>query len=369
MKKFIIVFVVVLFFNMPSVCSAEEVDVNDIYNEQLEALDLEKLNDNLSSNTKDILEKIDLSDPATSFSDAFTPDNVFDIINDFLKNNVKTPIKSGLTISSVLLFAAACGSVYEHNKLIKYTVAVCLAASAVLPAVATVTVCADTLKNAGFFMLSFLPIFAAVLASSGKPLTAAGFSAVMTVATQFVTAVCSFLLVPLSGMQLSLGLCGCVSGDFKLQSVTGAVKKISNWSLSLITTVFLAVLGIQTAINSPADNLYSKTAKFLLGSAVPYVGNVVSEALNTVRGCVSLLRSTVMIYGVCAVALTVLPVIIELVVWRLVFWVCGSVAEVLSVESAVDLIKSVDTAMSFVLGITLLVLIMFIISLTLVTVI
>ena len=286
-----------------------------------------------------------------------------------MKNGFKTPLKCGVTVIAVLLLSSVADNLQENNKLLKFTVAVCLSAGALLPAVSTINACFDAVKSVGTFMLSFIPIFAAVLFSSGKALTSASFSSVMVVAVQTLNAFCSFAFIPLCSMQLSLGFSGSVSGDIKLSSVQNSLKKFATFGLSLVCTIFLTVLSVQTSINSPADNLYSKTAKFLLGSAVPLVGSVVGDALNTVRGCITLLRSSVMIYGVIAAALIVLPIITELLMWRLIFMVCGSVADIFDNNKASELLKTVDNSMAMLLSALTLILVMFIISLTLVSVI
>lgn len=368
MKKIISIAVVLIFLLFPSVCFAESVDTDKIYEQKLQELGLSDTIDDLPNQTKEQLENINIEDPLV-MANFFEPENIFDILKDFLKNNIKTPLKYGALLLSVLLIGAAFGNFYEKNKLLDYSVTVSLVATSIIPVLNIVTVCANTLKSSGAFMLSFVPIYASVLASSGKPITAGGFSAIMLLAVQILTSVCSFLIVPLSGMQLSLGIGGSLSGEIKWQSVSNAIKKFSLFSLSAVSTVFLAVLSIQTVIKSPADDLYSKSAKLILNTAVPYVGSVLGETLNTVRGCMSLLKSSVLIYGVCAVLFTTMPIIIELLCWRGVLCVCGSIAEVLSVDGTKGLLTATDSAVALVLGITLIIPAMFIISMTLVLVI
>ncbi len=368
MKKIVSLAVVLIFLNLPTICLAETVDTDKIYKEKLQELGVSDTLDDLPEQTKEQLSNINIEDPL-EMANFFNPKNIFDILKDFFKNNIKTPLKYGALLLSLLLISAALGNFYDKNKLLDYSITVSLAATAIMPVLNIITVCANTLKSSGTFMLSFVPIYASVLASSGKPITAGGFSVIMLLAVEILTSVCSFFIVPLSGMQLSLGIGGSLSGEIKWQSVGNAIKKISLFSLSAVSTVFLAVLSIQTVIKSPADDIYSKSAKLVLGAAVPYVGNVLGETLNTVRGCMSLLRSSVLIYGVCAVGLTILPIIIELLCWRGVLCVCGSVAEVLSVDGAKGLLTATDGAVALVMGITLIIPVMFIISMTLMLVI
>ena len=70
------------------------------------------------------------------------------------------------------------------------------------------------------------------------------------------------------------------------------------------------------AVNSSADTLTAKTARFIIGSSVPVAGGVLSEALGTVTASVTLLKSSVGIYGAAACAAILLPLITELLMWR-----------------------------------------------------
>ncbi len=363
----LIAFILSLFLSFPLCCSAEE--TTDIYDDYLEQIGIEGLNDKLTDESNEILQNYDLSSPITSSKEMFSASNVFDIIVDFFKNNVKTPLTSGLIIISILLFSAAVSNIYGENKSLQLCVSVGVAAAALLPAVSVITACTEAIKTAGAFMFSFVPIMAVLLSAKGKPLTSVGFSGVMTIAVQAVTYICSFFILPLSCMQLSLGLSSSVSQDIKPLAISSAVKKVSTWTLSLICTVFLGVLGIQTAINSPADNLYSKTAKFVIGNAVPVVGNVVAESLNTVRGSFKLLSSSVAVYGIVAIVITVLPIVIELIIWRIVMLISHTVAEMLCQPNTAIMLKTVDQTFAFVLGITILIVVMFILSVGIVSVV
>ena len=150
------------------------------------------------------------------------------------------------------------------------------------------------------------------------------------------------------------------------EKTSQAVKKLALWVLSLITTVFLGILSIQTVVNAHADNLSMRTAKFIIGSSVPVAGGVLSEALGTLTASMSLLKSTVGIYGVVICCLIFLPIIIELVLWRITLWVSDFVALQFSLSKISGLLQSLDTVLSVLIGIILLTCAMFIISLSVV---
>lgn len=365
-KCFILIFILLCFSFAPQV-SAEEIDINDIYDSQFKASGADKLEDALPDDVKEQLEKFDISSSDFSFSESLNPKSAFGGILNFFKSGFKAPLAAGCSVLAILLFGAAVGGLATENKALKYAITIGITVVAALPAVASINATVQAVKAAGVFMLAFIPVFAALLISGGKALTAAGFSSIMLACTEAISALCSFVLVPLTGMQLALGIGAAVMPDINTLSISKAIKKASGWTLTLASTVLLGLLGMQTIISGSADNLYSKTAKFIVGTAVPVVGTAVSEAIGTVKGCLKLLSSSVMIYGVVALALIMLPVLAELMIWRVTMLACSSVAEVLSQSKAAELLKAVDSAIAFILGILVLIFVLFVISLTIVS--
>ena len=215
-------------------------------------------------------------------------------------------------------------------------------------------------------MLSFIPVFAVIVAASGAPVTSASSSGLLLLATQAVSYFSSFVILPLMGGYLALSISSSVSPLINRSGIAEGIKKIAVWVLSAVSAVFVGILGVQTAVNSAADNLSVKTAKFILGTAVPVAGTALSEAVNTVTASMGLLKSSVGIYGTVAAAAIFLPLIIELLMWRAVLIVTGAVSELMSLPKISSLLKAVDVMISLLVGIMLLTLTVFIISLTVV---
>ncbi len=369
MKRIFLIFTIVgVFLFMGMKCKANEISQEKIYEDIMEQSGANDLSDYIPQYAKDYIEDFDLVNPISFVEENMKVENIFDILSDFFKNNIRTPLITGCAILCLIMFSSAISGTYE-DKLLHYVTNVSISAVVVFPAVSVVRALTDAIISSGTFMLAFVPIFAVLIVYKGKPLTSVGFSGVMTIAVQTVTSICSYFVVPLSCMQLAVGVSSSFSGDIKPPAIATTIKRISTWGLTFICTVFLCVLGIQTAINSPADNLYSKTAKFVLGSTVPIVGNVVSEALNTVLGSIKLLNSTVAIYAVLAVALILLPVLIQIIVWRLVIWVTQTISDMLLLKDTALLLKAVDQCFAMILGVTVLMFAMFIISIAVVAVV
>ncbi len=369
MKKISVVFLVSFFlFSFSTSVNAEDIKINDIYSQQYESSGADKLQEGLPDDVAEKMKDLDISTFDTDWLNDFTPKNIFQSTFDFLKTGGKRPLIALSMIIAVLLLSAVVGGINTDNKTVIFVTVMCVTASAILPAVGVVKASISAVSSVGAFMLSFIPVFAGILISQGKALTATGFSSVMLAVSEAISVLCSYVVMPLTGIQLGLAISGAVLSEMNISSIGKTLKKVSVWVLSLSSTVLLGILSIQTLVSTSADNITVKTTKFIIGTAVPIVGSTVSEALTTVNGCIKMLSSSVAVYGVIAVALIFLPTVIELLLWRLALSVSAMLAEMLGQQKSAELLHSVDSAISFILGVLILSGVLFIISITVVAV-
>jgi stage III sporulation protein AE len=138
-------------------------------------------------------------------------------------------------------------------------------------------------------------------------------SALLLGACEIISFLASFVVLPLMGGYLALSISSAVSPLVNRQGVVESVKKLSMWIMSLLSTLFIGVLGIQTAVNSAKDSVSLRTAKFILGTSVPVAGGVLSEAVSTISTSMGLLRSSIGIYGIVALGFILLPIVVEII--------------------------------------------------------
>lgn len=340
--------------------------VQDFYAEQYKNSGAEEIYDNLPDAAKEYFDENNIDPSDYNWVNSLTAESVFKHIFTFIASGAKAPLKAGAGVIAIILIAAALGCVEIKSVTMSAAVYAAAAASAAVIAVpvsSVINASVNALKGTGVFMLSFIPVFAVIVAASGAAVTAVSMSALLLAAAETVTYISSFAVLPLMGGYLAISLSGAVSPAIKKSGIAETVKKLAFWIMAFISAVFVGILGIQTAVNASADTLASKTAKFIIGSSVPVAGGVLSEAINTVTASMGLLKSSVGIYGALACAVTLLPLVIELLIWRAILLVTSAVSELFSLGGIAGLLRAVDSMMSVLIGIILLVGAMFVISL------
>ena len=362
MKKLILILLFMFVFALP-------VRAEGLYSEQFDASGAGDIKDFLSDDASEILEdmEIDPSDP--EWVNNLGAESVFSNILSFFKNGAKGPLKAGFTMLAFLLVTAAAGT-FEgmrlHEDTVSYVFALVSAAILISPLVSFISVCGSAIKGITTLMTGFIPVFAGILTASGKGLTASGMSFMLLSAASAVSNIASFVVLPLMNCYLGVGLAGSVSPIGGLSRLGDGMKKTAMWSLSLILTLFIGILSVQTGVNRAADGLGVKTAKFMIGSFVPVAGGALSESLTTLLGSLNLLKTSFGMFGAVCVAVTVLPVLIELIIWRLVIYALTVTAEALGVKNRIDILTSADSVLAVLLGILLFTAALFIISLAVV---
>lgn len=364
MKKTVFILILMLVFSLPVSASG------NTYKETYDTLGVDRLQDSLESSVQEFLSENGIDPKDSDWVNKISIGNVFSHIWDLLKGGIKKPMRSGAFIIGTVLITAAFTSFGTQKR--GFEPALYAAALAVCAVVAgdiwsSVSAAVSAVKACSTFMLSFIPIFAAVVTLSGNTVTAASMSALLLGATELVSSISSFTVLPLMGGYLAISISTGVSPLIRNSGICDMIKRLSIWILSLCSTVFVGVLGIQTAVNAAADNLAMRTAKFILGTSVPVAGAALSEAVSTISASVLLLRSSLGIYGVVALVAIFVPSIAELLLWRLTLTVSSGVAALFELNKISGILKAVDTMLSLLVGIILLVAGMFIISLTVVT--
>lgn len=361
-------FILTALFSFPALC----LDASEMYSQQYESSGAGDLPDTLPDTAQSALEKFGISPSDPASISGLTPGNVFHMIRDFIATGGKKPLSAAAAVLAVILLCALIdgigGSIEkkEFGGVFSYVSVLSIAAMVLVPLLQTVADTVSAIKGCSVFMLAFVPVYAAVLVAGGKSVTAMGFQPLLLGAAQAVSQLASFVISPLVGMYLAVNISTSVTGGINLNGVGNCIKKVASWMLTLVMTLFVGLLGVQTAINSASDGVAIKTSKFLVGSFVPVVGSSLGDALTTVQSCLSLLKSSVAVYAVVAIAAVFLPVLLELLLWRAALLATSAVADIFSMEKISGLLRSTDSVLAILIGIVLCIALLFLVSVTVV---
>ena len=139
-----------------------------------------------------------------------------------------------------------------------------------------------------------------------------------------------------------------LSPELKLTKLAEMIKKLAIGALSFAAAAFSAVLGLKSLLAGSADTLTSKGIKLALSSAVPIVGGALSDAYSSIIGSVALLKSTVGVFGVIAVVLIDLPVILQLTARILLLKLLGVLSSSMGDDASCEVLETLSSAFTVI---------------------
>ncbi len=375
--KRIIIFAVLFFciFSINVNAQTFEFDLkedSDLYSQIYSDFGVDDITDKTPEEAKEFLDYFSVTpENPFSFSDLFSKDGAEKFI-DYIKNKLTSPIISFSVLIFLIIVCALANSITANTLETKYSMNMICSLTCItaimLPVSALISQSVKLVGTISVFMTAFIPVFAGILIGCIKSATAVSYSSLMFFTCESVSAFCSSIVLPFSNCFLALSVTSSLGDNDKIGGIVNALKKCAFIVLTAAMAVFLAVLSIQGAVNSVADNAATKTTKFFISSFVPIIGPSISEALGSLRGCISLLKSSVGIYVIIVIAIMVLPVIFQILIYKLFLVLSGDIAQMFSVCQIKRVCDSVNSALSIILAVVLCVALMFVFSITIISV-
>lgn len=355
MKKPLLTLALIFLFS--GLCCSAETTLDQMYNEQLEASGAERLWDSLPKSTRDLLYNLGIEEfDAGSFTD-ISPKTAFGSMVKLIKQRAVNPFSAaGVLLGVVLLYAFLEGArqTVREESVSKVFGTVC-AIAVCLALIVPISVCikdvSDAAESVSVLMISFVPVYTGVMAASGQMAGAASYQTVVLLAAEVISLAATYLIVPLMTVSLALGLTGSAAPEMKLGTAAGFINKCCGWFMGLTATVFAGLLSLKELVGSAVDTMTGRAIKFSLGAFVPVVGSALGEAYNSVRGCLSLLKSTLGAFGILSAALIIIPPLLECVLWILCLSFCAMAAEIFSLDTAAGLFKTAQSVIKTLIGV------------------
>lgn len=361
---FIFAFTLIFFYAAsPAFALTSEVDE---YDELIKSSGADRLFWLLPDETQEILTENGINGVQSEELIQLSIADVFHSILSGVMKNIKLPLTVFISCLGVILLSALLNSFKStfsaYENVFSAVSVICVSAVVMAPIAEIILSLSKLIENISNFLLSFIPVYVGIVTASGKPLSAAAYSATLLSTVEVVSRVACTVLVPLLGIYLAFCLIGSITDRVNIAGVARSVKTIVVTALGFMLTIFTGVLAIKGIVASSADTVAMKTAKFAVSAFLPVVGSAVSEALSSVQGSVNVIRSTVGVFGIVAVAAAFLPSIILTFLMQMSLSLSFGVSDCLQTHAITRLLDAAKSALSLILGILIVFAALFIIS-------
>lgn len=347
LKIFISVFsaIAVLLLFAPFAALAQQ-ELNEAeYRSVLESFDLSSFEE-LDSESRRMLDELGLSDFDYNSIVELSVSDFLLAVKDVMASGLKAPLASAGAVLIIILlsslfqgFKQTLGSSQISSAL--STVSAVLVSLLLISGLKeTLAASSAAISVSADFVYAFVPAFCIIVAASGNTLAAFSTNTLLLSLAQALNFISKNIFIPLSNCFLALGICSGIRNELDLGALVENCKKYLITAVSVAATAFVSILSIKTAVASRADAIGLRSVRFAINSVVPVIGGAISEGLLSIQAYSSLIKSSVGVAGIAAVALVFLPAIIEVAFWRLFLNICSVVSQIFSDRSVTCVLKA-----------------------------
>lgn len=365
MKKILWIAVLLLFLIFSSV----KVHASDEYTKEKS----DEINSiEISGDAGDFISENDISVSETEGIMNITPWMVFEYIWKNFKDSISKPFRMLVTIFIVVVLATFSEGICDISKksgMSRVYNMLCVVAciGAIIYYIKdSLYKASQTIEDSGVFMMSYIPVFSGVVATSGGITTATTYQLIVVFAAEMFMSLSSEIIMPLLTLCLSAGIIEAINPSVSLSGIVKGISKAVKIIMGLSLTVFSGLITVQSLVGTTTDSVSLRTGKFVVSNLVPVVGNAVSDAYSTVKGSIGILRNATGTFGVIAIFLIVIPPIMSVFSTTLCIYIGEVFADVFSVKPISSFLKTAYNTMSVCLSVMICFAMMFIISTTIV---
>lgn len=371
-KKRILILIVVVLIISKLTFSYGANDDENILEEQQETFGISSFIDKSKQYTGEFFEDIDINDIlSSSIKGKIDNSTIYKKILNLLGKEVQDGIKSLISILVIIIIHSVLKSVSESlendniSKLIYYVQYIAIVTIIMSNFSDVVNLVKETTINLVGFMNTLIPVLVSLMLYTGSITTTSILEPIILFMINFIGNLVQDILIPITLIIASISIISKISDNIQVEKIAKFLKSSTTWFLGLVLTIFVGVVSLEGTLASSIDGITTKTAKTIVSSAVPIVGKILGDVIDSVLGCGVILKNAVGFLGVIIiVGICILP-ILKLSVLIISYKLVSSVSEVIADSKIVKLLEQISGIFKILLAILVSVSFMVIIGTTL----
>lgn len=337
MKKIGFIFIIsIIFINIMSTkVSAND---EDTLTEQQNEFGISEFIEEANKYTGEFFEEIDINN---IFQDAIKGEidnesifkNIIKLLGDELINGL-TALGSILAIVVIHSILKSVGEGLENTnitKLIYYVQYILIVTVVMMNFSDIVQVVKETCNNLVGFMNILTPLIISLMIYTGSIVSSGILEPIILFLINFIGNIIEGLIIPVVLVFTSLIVISKISDNIQIEKLSKFLKSSVIWFFGIILTIFVGIISLEGTLSSSVDGITVKTTKSLVSSAIPVVGKILGDAVDTVLGCGIILKNAVGIIGVIIViGICIIPIIklgILTMAYKLMAGICEPIAD------------------------------------------
>ena len=292
-------------------------------------------------------------------AEAFSLRNIINWLSGGLYQIIRTTLSDfAKVILLVMVFALATALRQGMNTdyaetIVNITAILCISVATYSIMRESMAQCVTAIESSTRLMGVGIPVLLAAGAASGRVLSSMLLPGAISAGMTLFAGINSSFFIPILSVYFALALASAVSGSVSLKSLCKVFKQIMVFRMGFLTTLMAGLLSLQKVVTSASDNIAISAAKFAMGSMIPVVGGILTDALGTVLGCVNVIRSSIGAIGIFALLIILVPIAVRVLLYSQLFKVTAAVSELFGGGSVPEFLSAVSDVWSMLAAMTI----------------
>lgn len=320
----------------------------------------------------EFFEDIDINEMLNSaISGEIDNSKLYKKILNLLGKEVQVGIKSLISILAIIIIHSILKSISESlendniSKLIYYVQYIAIVTIIMSNFSDIINLVKETLTNLIGFMNTLIPVLISLMLYTGNITTTSILEPIILFMINFIGNLIQDILIPTILIIVSISIVSKISDKVQIEKISKFIKSSTIWTLGIILTIFVGVVSLEGTLSSSVDGITAKTAKTIVSSAVPVVGKILGDVVDSVLGCGIILKNAVGFLGVIIIIGICIAPILKLSVLTISYKLVSAISEVIADAKIVKLLDEIGDVFKILLGILVAVSFMVIIGTTL----
>ena len=151
----------------------------------------------------------------------------------------------------------------------------------------------------------------------------------------------SKILVPLITSSALVSVADNFSDRIKITSLASNLRGAAKWILGFILSIFTGIFGVYGVAGSGIDITIRKATKMAVGTALPVVGGVVAESMETIGAILKGVSGIIGVSGLIVISVYAIVPLIKLLVLRWGLKICTSILEPFSSREIIKISENI----------------------------
>ena len=337
MKKVIYIFLfTIIFINISIPVSIA--DEEETLKEQQEELGISEFIDQADSYSGKFFEDIDINEILeNAIKGEVDNQTLFQRVWSLLLGELGDGLSVLGSILAIIVIHSVLKSISESlendniSKLIYYVQYILIVTIVMMNFSEIVQVVKDTCNNLIGFMNILVPLLISLMIYTGSITTSGILEPIILFLINFIGNMIQNIIIPIVLIFTSLIIISKISNNIQIEKLSKFLKSGVVWFFGIVLTIFVGVVSLEGTLSSSVDGITAKTTKAVVSSAVPVVGKILGDAVDTVLGCGIILKNAVGMIGVIIViGICIIPILklgILTIAYKLVSAICEPIAD------------------------------------------